>query len=400
MKRGLILIISFILTISTFAHKPDTNAFSYKCDVTDYIGIFYGKGSTRLKWTESEWEPYVVHTFQNGEKAWFFPGFSFTEIALNGRSFLHSEKTPAAVQSDWRELIDRLFAEGMLFDALDKVITRYKTILGNPPFRHKITVAIPMPVSGQKKWGSINGKTMNFNHQADRIKALKWYIDTFLAEYKKHHYSNFDFDGFYWMEEDMQNTSGLALEISQYIHKLGYKHYWKPYLKAKGSSYWDEYGFDYCYLQPGAYCIREKFDVSRVHTALSKAKRRGMGVLYEFDSRIFTNPDVFIPRLDECIDVFEQYGVYDNASMTYYDGARMIYDIREGRYKKYILSASKIKSLRNIMDRIATKVIGRYKKRYQSSVLPPYNSSPSIDNNINNNSNSSEDWRNPEYWHF
>ena len=226
---------------------------------------------------------------------------------------------------------------------------------------------------------------------------MKWYVQEFLMEFSKHRYNNFDFVGFYWVEEDMEQTDGLAKQISAYLHNLGYKHYWKPYSTAKGSTYWDEYDFDYCYLQPGGYCINKDRNISRVVDALEKAKRRGAGMLYEFDSRIFFNPELYVPRLHECIDMFEKYGVYKNSSMTYYEGALIIYSIYKGKYGNIKNTPKQIASIREVMDRIAEHIVKRYTDRYGLPTNNPYYQSPSNQSPANTDNN---DWRNPEYWHF
>lgn len=407
MKRSILFILSLVaaLNYAYSAHKPDTNAFGTNDRVTDFIGIFYGTEGARLNWTVNEWTPYVVHTFQNGEKKWLFQGFSFLEFKINKKSFIHSKKHEPATKAEWERLIDLLFVNDRCLDALDQTISYYKNIIGNPPFRHKITIAIPMPIKGQTNWGSIGGKKMNFNDENDRIKAIKWYIDRFLSEYKKHKYENFDFEGFYWMEEDMEQTRGLAVQISHYIHQLGYDHYWKPYLSASGSTYWDECNFDYCYLQAGGYCIKESRGFERVGMALDKAKRRGMGLLFEFEINLFSKPETYIPRINKCIDTFEQNGVYEQAAMSYYDAAISIYAIANGGFRKLSLSSYYLNQARNFMDRIANHIVERYTRAYgpiNTNSNNSSNNSSNINNSNNNNtsSGSSSDWRNPDYWHF
>ena len=393
--KNLCVVCLFLLALLANAHTPDVNSFGSNNEVVDCIGIYYGTSHLRLKWTEDQWKPYVVHTFKNGERKWLFQGFCLLEQRIDNKSFIHTKKAEPATKIEWEKLISLLFTEGKMLDALDRIILKEKRELGNPPFRHKITVSIPIPIRGQTNWGKIDGKSMNFNYEKDRIKALKWYINEFLKEYAKHHYNNFDLAGFYWVEEDMEQTEGLAKQISDYLHSIGYKHYWTPYSTAKGSSYWDEYNFDYCYLQPGGYCINKERDFSRVEKALTKAKKRGTGVLFEFDSHIFSDPDTFVPRLNRCIDLFEQCDVYNKSSMSYYAGATIIYAISQGKYSNYKTTSKQLASIRDAMDRIAHHIVDRYTKRYGPPIDNLYPS-----NNPKSNNTDIEDWRNPDYWHF
>lgn len=390
---GALLICAFTINAQ---HTPDVNRFATNNRITDMVGIFYGSDYLRPKWDEDTWTPFVVHTFQNGEKKWFFQGFSFNELRMDKKSFIHTSKTEPATQKEWKKLIDLMFVEGRRFDALDKTIEKYRRVIGDPPFRHKIIVSIPCPVKGQSNWGTINGRRMNFNRDEDRITAVKWFINEFLSTYNKHHYSNFDLEGFAWTEEDMEQTTGLVVIVSNYIHQLGYRHYWKPYLKAKGSSYWDEYNFDCCYLQAGGYCINAKYGFERVEQALAKAKRRGMGIVFEFDSHIFSDPDTFIPRINESIDYFEQNNIYDNVPMSYYAGGTIIHSIFKGKEKDYSFSPSHLLKMRLMLDRIASHVVARYSKAY--GTYPPQQQAPSSGQSSHGTNN--DDWRNPDYWHF
>ncbi len=375
---------------------PDVNAYGSNSSIMDMIAIYYA-GGNRLKWTQDNWVPYVTHTFSDGHTDWLFQGFMLLDLEANGKQTLHVNKqVNYATKNDWQTLIDMPFAAGKMLDALDKTIGRFRQQLGNPPFRHKVVMSIPTPIKGQRDWGRIGNRTMNFSNDADRIQAMKWFIDEFLKTYAKHHYENFDLEGFYWLEEDMRNTRGLAAQISAYLHQLGYKHYWMPYHKANGSTDWQVCGFDQCYTQPGGYCFKSERDISVVVDACMKAKRRGMGLVMEFDAHVFTDPDNFVPRINRCIDTFEQQGVYDHAAMSYYDSAKMIYCISQGKFSKITLTGRQLASVRQVMDRMSQKIVDRWRRHYGAST-PYSNPSPSPQDPPRN---SSDDWRNPEYWHF
>lgn len=396
MKKIYLLISFILLSLGVWAqHTPDVNRYATNNRVMDMVGIYYGSTSTRLKWDEDAWAQYVVHTFRNGETKWLFPGFSLNELGMNKKSFVHTTKQQPATQTEWSKTIDLLFVDGRRLEALDKTIAHYINELGTPPFRHKIIMSIPIPIKGQTNWGKVNGKTLNFNRDVDRIIAIKWFIDEFMSRYKKHHYENFDLEGFAWTEEDMEQTSGLAVQISNYLHQLGYRHYWKPYLKAKGSSYWDEYGFDYAYLQMGAYCIKEGYTFERVEQALAKAKRRGMGLVFEFDMKLFSNPDKFLPRINQCIDRLEQDKIYENVSMSYYDGAAAIFAINKGQYRQYSVSSTNLNKFRIMLDRIAQHIVDRNSKTHNNPTSSSTTTNPST-----SNTSDGDDWRNPDYWHF
>ena len=376
---------------------PDVNAYGTNSSIMDMIAIYYA-GGNRLKWTQDNWAPYVTHTFMDGHTEWLFQGFMLLDLEANGKQTLHVNKNVNyATKNDWQTLIDMPFASGKMLDALDKTISYYRKKLGAPPFRHKVVMSVPTPIKNQKDWGRIGNQRLDFSKDADRIKAMKWFIDEFLKTYSKNHYENFDLEGFYWLEEDMANTRGLAAQISSYLHQLGYKHYWMPYLKANGSTDWQKCGFDQCYTQPGGYCFNIDRDESRVVNACEKAKRRGMGLVMEFDAHVFTDPDNFVPRINRCIDIFDQQGVYENAAMSYYDSAKMIYCISQGKFSKITLTGKRLTSVQQLMDRMSQIIVNRWKRHFSTST-PSYSEPASTPQETPKRD--SDDWRNPDYWHF
>ena len=98
--------------------------------------------------------------------------------------------------------------------------------------------------------------------------------------------------------------------------------------------------------------------------ALDKAKRRGMGLLFEFEINLFSKPEIYIPRINKCIDTFEQNGVYEQAAMSYYDAAISIYAKANGGFRKLSLSSYYLNQARNFMDRIASHIVERYTRAY------------------------------------
>ena len=262
--------ITLLLAILIISHfglcgQALVNRYCTNDKLPDVVLVHYAM-RTRFHMTSDQWQPYVVHTFSDGHKEWLFQGFITMDIAIGDKKAIHYLKrndVTYAQKSDWQDMIDKLFLKGRLLDALDQTIENNIKEIGNPPFRHKIIMGIPIPIKNMKDWGTLDGTKLDFSKDSDRVKAVKWFIDEFLKTYKKHQYKHFDLDGFYWVEEDTENTAGIPVQISAYIHKLGYTHYWAPYLAASGSTKWAINDFDYCYTQPGGYNFNLKRDISR-----------------------------------------------------------------------------------------------------------------------------------------
>lgn len=376
---------------------PDVNHFLANNDVSDIVMIYYG-GPKRAQWTTEDLRPYVVHEFLDGHKAWLFQGFQFMEFSINGKMLVHSNKSDVeySTRNDWKALIDKAFEPGKAFDALDKTIEEAKKELGEPPFRHKVIFGLPSPIKGQTDWGSIGSRRISFNDNEGKLQAIKWFVETFLEEFKKHSYKNIDLEGFYWVEEDLHNTKSTFLAtVSRYVHSLKYKIYWMPYLSANGSTSWTNAGFDYCYIQPG-YCNNNKRDFSRLERVCDWAKKRGMGIVMEFDGHLFADPDYYVNKANKCIDKFEKDGIYEQAGMAYYEGGYLVRDIHRGKHLKYKPTQRQLRSIRQLMDRMAQHIVERYSRRAGNYAPPSSNGSSSSGQGNSNN----DDWRNPDYWHF
>ena len=99
MRRSCFYVFMMLLALSSAAHSPNVNKFGTNNEVLDFVGIFYGNGNLRLNWTENEWEPYVVHTFQNGERKWLFQGFSFLDLSIDKKTLIHSKNAQQATKT-------------------------------------------------------------------------------------------------------------------------------------------------------------------------------------------------------------------------------------------------------------------------------------------------------------
>lgn len=286
-------------------------------DTRDFLCVYYGADG-RKKWTEEQIKAGVVHTYSDGHTDWFYPGFLYLEFRHNGRGFIYSTTTlKPALREDWEWLIGRLLERGMGLDALNSCIAHQKQLLGPPPFRHKIMVVVPVPTSMNVEWGYIGRRKITFPNPADRIAAVKWYIDTFLEEYKKQGYTEFDLDGFYWVEESMQECGNIAAACADYIHSKGYKLYWSPYLNEKNSQDWRRYGFDGAYIQPN-YSLYVDKDVAMVEKACTKARTNSLGLVIEFNQKYFKNREGYGRTFDTLLDELDRFGALRNASFTYY----------------------------------------------------------------------------------
>lgn len=152
--------ISFIAIIGICFVRPVAATAAYPTDVVSDMALIYQGGTHRPEWTEDDLRPYVTHTFADGRTDWFFDSFLFFEFTDNWQiAFGYKYGTRNARKSDWEWLLNRIFEKEKSLDALNSCIEHYKTIIGEPSFKHKIVLGVVSPITDQTDWGSLDGET-------------------------------------------------------------------------------------------------------------------------------------------------------------------------------------------------------------------------------------------------
>lgn len=347
-NKKIFIVLACILCGLSAANSAAASA--YKTDTVSDLALIYQGGTQRPDWTEDELRPYVVHTFADGHTDWFFPSFLFFEFTDNWQiAFGYKYGTQNAKKSDWEWLLSRIFEKGKSLDALNSCIEHYKTIIGEPKFKHKIVLGIVSPITDQADWGSLDGEVLNFAYRSAQIKAAKWYIDQLMKMFAEGAYNNLELVGFYWLEESTASCGDLPKYLSGYIHQLGKRFYWIPYWYAPGYYQWKELGFDTAFLQPNYFFDKSVIE-TRLPDACKLAKANGMGLEMEFDSRVlYENEDSYYSRLEDYINEFENSGIFDQSAIAYYSGTKAILDM---------YNSSSIENTL-ILDRIANHIVER-----------------------------------------
>ena len=328
--------ITLAITVITVFLGASTATAAYKTDVVSDMALIYQGGNHRPEWTEDELRPYVVHTFADGRMEWFFDSFLFFEFTDSWQiAFGSSYGTRNAQRSDWEWLLNRVFEKGKSLDALNSCIEHYKTIIGEPSFKHRIVLGVVSPITGQTDWGSLDGKTLDFTNRDDQITAAKWYIDQLMERFAEETYNNLELTGFYWLEESTAKCGDLPKDVSEYIHQLDKRFYWIPYWGSDGHGEWKELKFDVAYQQPNYFFYEQKPDSMHLKTVCEFAKEKGMYLEVEFDERALKkSPDYRADRLHEYMEAYEKYGALYDIPLAYYIGDCMVYDLATSSYKE------------------------------------------------------------------
>lgn len=340
LKKTLIAILISLIAVPATIADENVNCFGSDPKISD-LALIYAGASRRPMWDKSQLRPYVTHIYADGREDWFFDGFLFLEFDNGTVAFGNGSGKAAATQEDWKWLLDEYFTRGYKLHALDELISEKKQTLGEPTLRHKVVITCCAPTKNKagnwdvrKSWGNVNGKNLYFASTADRVTAVKWYIDTMLDKWNKAGFKNIDLEGIYWIEEGLFSNGEIMAEVNDYVHSKGLRSYWIPYY-PKNQQYWskwkDEYNFDMCYLQPNYAFLDNETGTTKPYSLLIEtvdaAKSYGTGLELEFETQEKSNalhsvnPELH-QHINDYMDVYDEKGVFDKAGVAYYSGTQ------------------------------------------------------------------------------
>lgn len=215
-------------------------------------------------------------------------------------------------------------------------------------------LGLPEAIRGQKDWGEIDGREMDFSKEEDQIAATKWYIGELVERFKAAKYKHLELSGFYWVAEDTHHCEELTIPLSEYIHSEGKLFYWIPYWQAKGHEEWKRLGFDVAYQQPNHF-FNHSIPDSRLDEACATARRHGMAMEFEFDEKATAAiPNSSHDRMAAYINHFEKNDVFNSSAVAYYCGNRGVLTLDESDNPKD----------KALMDRLARIIQARRYLKY------------------------------------
>ena len=334
MKQLRRYIAAAMLAMAAFMAPAQTELNRYGTDITSDMALIYAGSDRRPEWTVDEIMPYVVHTYADGTKDWFFDAFLYLEFTSGstGKSFDNGCGKIYAQKADWDWLMGRQIKA---LASLDSAITIAKAELGEPRLRHKVVLGMPAPIKAQgKNFGEINGQTMDFSQEKDRVTAAKWYVSQVIKSFEDAKFENIDLAGLYWLEESLFTNGSIMPEINDWIYRNKMRSYWIPYYKDNAEfrfNWRDKYGFDVAYQQPN-YFFERDIPMSQLEAACDESKKYGMALEMEFEtqgnSRLqHDDPDSYYDRLVDYLDVFEKKGVFDESAIAWYSGTKGFLDL-------------------------------------------------------------------------
>lgn len=321
--------------------KERTAIPEYKDMVLAYGGSPHrGKTST---WDVDRCRDYLLYTDMSGESHLLFDSFLFLEFmyagSYNGTQATNHTFTvgyqyegkylDSATKEDWQTLIDYYYETSGLnpeispMDALEKAYSEVASELGLGTEKLGVVMTIPEPIRNMKHdldvnvyWGELDGREMDFSRPEDRIRAVKWYINSVRKAFYDKRYEHLELGGFYWIAESASTSSDILNPIGEYLRVLKYSFNWIPYYSASGYDRWDEFGFSAAYLQPN-YFFDTSVPPSRLDDACRIAEEEGMSLEMEFDENVLYGK---ADRLRSYMEYFKEYGAWDFRNLAYYVG--------------------------------------------------------------------------------
>ena len=292
-------------------------------------------GREYRKWAESEIEPVLV--YRNGPATdSFFPALLLLAIrSAKGNSLIPGFGVPGN-KEDWLSWLDDIFLPGHNLESAAK------TVEANKLPAVDIWISLPYPDPGQKKFGLIGDSRLDFSRSQDRITALKWWVNRFLARWHaKIKVRGLDryisFQGFYWARESMTLKDRFLLPgLISYIQSVDSRTMWIPYYAATPFLNITNPGFDITVIQP-SYLQNPPLGWQRLKAAADRAKRYKTGIEIEFDtSAQFENSPGYKISLDYLNHGLPQYEGYMSQTFTaYYTGYKTILNLSKANSPLY-----------------------------------------------------------------
>lgn len=289
----------------------------------DMVLIYTGGAHRTSGWFQrNHFDPYIALDRNDETFDWLFDGFLFLEIRDGEKSFFGSHGSIPANKEDWTSYIEKFVAPNLNMSALNDQIEVQKSKGRETSLfeKRKIIIGIPEAKEGQKNWGSLNGKNLDFDLEEDRIVAYKWFVDYAIERFNSQNYQNLELVAFYWIQEGTRIENTIEA-MSEYVHGKNYFFYWIPHFVGANNvnNNWQVLGFDRAYLQPG-YFYRTDTDYWRLAESAQRVNRYQFVPYVEFDTRVLRSNGNWGYRLDDTIDVFGDYGFWDTQPIGYYQG--------------------------------------------------------------------------------
>ncbi len=316
------------------------------------------------RWDAERFAPHVSWLAPDGSEHWLFEAFLF----LEGSDWMH-DKTfvfgpgESADKSIWQYQLDLWLGDVGCVKELDRACAAVAARIGAPKHKRGVIIGIPDAIMFEKfseKTSSTTywGDGLDFARVEDRMKALRWYIDSARRMFASLGCKYLELSGFYITSEEIylpwdidvnckyKNWDEIAPALADYCHRSGQGLYWIPYHMGPGYKYWKDLGLDQVWMQPNWYWDHgagEKHPFSKTVGAINEAGMSGMELEFEYSAVAaqmkpgVKGPDSFgkltftaddVPALQERVrhymKEYKDAGFYGTKSIALYSGSNAL----------------------------------------------------------------------------
>ncbi len=349
------------------------------------------------QWEAERFAPHVSWQSPDGSEHWLFEAFLF----LEGSDQVHNKNlvlSPSGLSADkeaWQYQLDLwLGADGSVKE-LDKACGTVASRIGAPPRKRGVIIGLPDAImfenfadktSSTTYWG--NG--LDFARVEDRMKALRWYMDSARSMFDALSCRYLDLAGFYITSEEIylpydidvnaryKNWEEIVPLLSEYCHAEGQGLYWIPYHIAPGYKYWKELGIDQVWMH-WYWDFKDdgRHPFEKTISAIKEADISGMELEFEYSASaammaqgqlgpdaegklVFTEKDVpaLQDRVREYMKKFKEADFYGEKAIALYSGSNALSQ----------LAASSFPEDRALYDDICRFVLGNRGELPQTEV--------------------------------
>lgn len=201
-------------------------------------------------WNAKRLKPALDFTLADGTSFdRMFRSFIFMCVEIDGKS-MHPLANPFGAVANletWEKWIDELFTSAANFDALARAASDSVDVW----------VSLPYPRRGQSFVGDLNGTTLNFSEDRDRLLALTWWMNKFLERWNQStkFHDKLNLRGFVWLREVIlpEEDRGLVTSVNEEIHARNLLSFWLPNYGSHVFWEWRQMGFDVAAVNPNYY---------------------------------------------------------------------------------------------------------------------------------------------------
>lgn len=311
-------------------------------------------------WDAARFGPHVSWKAPGGTEQWLFEAFLF----LEGSDWLHNKtfvlgSGESAGKAEWQYQLDLWLGPEGCVKELDNACQAVAGRIGAPPSKRGVIIGIPDAIMFQR-FSDKNSSTtywgdgLDFASVEDRLKALRWYIDSARRMFSTLGCKYLELSGFYITSEEIylpwdidvncryKNWDVIAPALADYCHDAQEGLYWIPYHMGPGYKYWKQLGIDQVWMQPNWYWdLRNegRHPFSKTISAIKEADMSGMELEFEYScvtsqmtggtmgpdgagNLVFTADDVpaLKDRVRQYMKEFRDAGFYGVKSIALYSG--------------------------------------------------------------------------------